>query len=262
MPTRSEPWPAGTPCWVDINVPDMDAAKAFYGAVLGWSFQDLGEGFSNYNICQVDGRAAAAIGPLQYDGQPTAWMVYVASDDADATAKVIADNSGTVVLAPGDIPGYGRMCIAQDPQGATFAVWQTAGMHGTEVYMEPGSLVWTDVRTTDPDAAREFYAAVFGYRYQPTEGAVPNYTMVSFDGVRDGESIAGIGAMIDPAQGTPPHWLPYFIVADADAAADAARSTGGSLPGDPFDSPWGKMAPVTDPFGATFMVLGVPVQSG
>src|SRR6478752_10362501 len=86
MPTRSDPWPAGTPCWVDLGAPDVAASTAFYGAVLGWSFFDSGEEFGHYNICQVNGHAAAAIGPKQDPSQPTAWTVYLASDDTDATA--------------------------------------------------------------------------------------------------------------------------------------------------------------------------------
>lgn len=139
MPTRTNPWPTGTPCWVDLSVPDLAAAKEFYGAVFGWSFVDSGAEFGHYQICQVGGRAAAAIAPCQSEGQPTVWTVYVASDDADGTAKLIGENGGTVLAEPMDIPGSGRMCIAQDPLGAAFGVWQAAGTHGAEVYAEPGS---------------------------------------------------------------------------------------------------------------------------
>jgi predicted enzyme related to lactoylglutathione lyase len=257
MPTRSDPWPSGTPCWADLSVPDLTAAKEFYGAVLGWSFFDSGEEFGHYQICQVDGRAAAAISPMQSEDQPTVWTVYLASDDADGTAKLIGDNGGTVLVEPFDIPGNGRMGVAQDPQGAAFGVWQAAEMHGMEVYREPGSLIWTDVRTSDPDAGRAFYASVFGYRYEPIEGAPPDYTTIRFDGARDGESVGGIGGMMGAPEGTPPHWLAYFLVADADAAAAAASAAGGTLLSEPFDTPYGRMVPITDPAGAPFVAVGM-----
>jgi len=256
MPTRTDSWPAGTPCWVDISVPDLDAAREFYGQALGWSFLDSGEEFGHYTICQVDGSAAAAIAPQQYEGQPVAWTVYLASDDVDGTAKLIKDNGGTVVVEPMDIPGSGRMCIAQDPQGAAFGVWQSAGMHGAQVYMEPGSLVWTDVRTPDPDAGRTFYTAVFGYRYEPIEGGPPEYTTIHFDAARDGEPVGGIGGMMGAPEDTPPHWLAYFLVPDADVAAASASASGGIVLSEPFDTPYGRMAPITDPDGATFLVIG------
>jgi hypothetical protein len=32
----------GHPCWVELSVPDVVAAAAFYGAVFGWEFRDTG----------------------------------------------------------------------------------------------------------------------------------------------------------------------------------------------------------------------------
>jgi uncharacterized protein len=255
MPTRTNHWPTGTPCWVDLAVPDLATAKAFYGAVFGWSFFDSGAEFGHYQVCQIDGRAAAALGPLHYEGQLTAWTVYLASDDADGTAKLIGANGGTVLAEPFDIPGNGRMCLAQDPLGATFGVWQATGQHGVEVYAEPGALVWTDARLPDPDTGRTFYTAVFGYRYEPLEGAPPDYTTIHFDTARDGEPVGGIGGMMGAPEGTPPHWLPYFLVSDADAAATSAAAAGGAILAEPFDTPYGRMAGITDPHGATFFVV-------
>ncbi|MGH3872948.1 MAG: VOC family protein [Pseudonocardiaceae bacterium] len=256
MPTRHDPWPAGTPCWVDLSVPDLAGAKEFYGAVFGWSFVDSGAEFGHYQICQVDGRAAAAIGPLPQPDQPPVWTVYLASEDADGTAKLISDNGGTVLVEPMDIPGNGRMCIALDPLGAVFGVWQSAGTHGVQVYGEPGSLIWTDIRLPDPDAGRTFYTSVFGYRYQPLEGGPPDYMTIHFDAARDGEPVGGISEMTGAPQGTPAHWLSYFLVADADAAVAAAGAAGGSILAEPFDTPHGRMAGITDPYGASFFVVG------
>ena len=72
MPTRDTAWPAGTPNWIDIAVPDVEAALAFYGPVLGWSFVDTGPDFGNYQMCRVGDRNAAGIGPQQSPDQPNA----------------------------------------------------------------------------------------------------------------------------------------------------------------------------------------------
>ena len=117
MSTRTDPWPAGTPCWVDLSVPDVQAAVDFYAAVIGWTFVDSGPDYGNYEIGQMDGRAAAGIGPVMQEGQPSAWTVYLASDDADATAKLIGEHGGSIYAGPMDIPGSGRMLIAADPSG-------------------------------------------------------------------------------------------------------------------------------------------------
>ena len=165
-----------------------------------------------------------------------------------------------MLAEPFDIPGNGRMCIAQDSLGAAFGVWQAAGTHGVEIYMEPGSLVWTDARLPDPDAGRTFYAAVFGYRYEHIEGAPPDYTSIHFDAARDGEPVGGIGGMMGAPPGTPSHWLPYFMIADTDAAAEAAGDGGGTVLMAPETTPFGRIGVVTDPFGGVFGLIGSPEQ--
>src|SRR6476661_3430170 len=147
------------------------------------------------------------------------------------------------------------MTVATDPTGAAFGVWQAAGTVGAEIYNEPGGLAWTDARLTDPDAARAFYTAVFGYHYQSLPGAPEHYTTFHL-----GEApLGGIGGMMDPAATLPSHWLAYFSVADADAAVAAAVGGGGTLQSPPMDSPFGRMAFLTDPDGAVFALVG-PAQ--
>jgi predicted enzyme related to lactoylglutathione lyase len=253
MSVRTEPWPTGTPCWVDLAVPDVAAATAFYSAVLGWTFVDTGEEYGHYHIARTKDRAAAAIGPLQQEGQPAAWTVYLASDDADATAKLITENGGTVLAPPFDIPGNGRMLVALDTCGAAFGAWQAGGTIGAEIYDEPGSLIWTDARLTDPVAGQAFYAAVFGDTFEPVPG-VPADEYVTFH--IDGHVAGGMGGMMGAPEGTPSHWLAYFAVADVDAAVAAGESAAARVLMPPTNTPFGRMGIITDPFGATFAVHG------
>jgi predicted enzyme related to lactoylglutathione lyase len=242
------------PCWSDLMAPDLDTAKAFYSAVLGWTFTDTGDEYGGYGIAMVGDGAAAGIGPLQDGGRP-AWTLYLASDDVDATASAIGENGGTVVLPPGDVGSTGRMCIASDPTGAVFGVWQAGDHIGAGVVNEPGSLVWEDLRSPDPDAARRFYAAVFGYTTAPVEMAGPDYTTFGLPG--EGVPAGGMGGMFGQDD-APPHWLVYFAVADTDAAVAAARGNGGQVVQEAVDSPFGRIAGLADPAGAVFMVIRPP----
>lgn len=220
MTTRTSPWPPGVPCWTDLGTTDVSAAQAFYGSVVGWSFQETGEEYGGYVLALVDGKPAAGIGPLQGDQQMPAWTVYLASDDADATAGAVTEHGGTVLMPPMDVGPLGRMLIASDPAGGVFGVW-TAGEHiGAGLVNEPGGLTWEDLRSTDPDAARTFYGGVFGYEFNALEAAGPDYTTFHLPG--DPAPLGGMGGMFGAPDGTPSHWLAYFNVADADAAAAAA----------------------------------------
>ncbi|NMH95756.1 VOC family protein [Pseudonocardia acidicola] len=252
MPTRDTRWPTGTPCWVDLAVPDISAATQFYGAVLGWSFVDAGEEFGHFHVARTNGKAAAGIGPIMQEDQPSFWTVYLASDDADATAKLVAGNGGTILAGPMDIPGNGRMLVALDATGAAFGVWQAGGQIGIEIYNEPGSLVWEDARLADPAAGKSFYSAVFGYTYQPVEGAPDDYGTFSVNG----EVAGGVGGMMGAPEGTPGHWLPYFGAADVDAAVAAAERGGATVLMSPMNTPFGRMGVLTDLFGAVFAVHG------
>ncbi|WP_028929893.1 VOC family protein [Pseudonocardia asaccharolytica] len=248
MPTRETPWPTGTPCWVDLSVPDVAAATEFYGSVIGWSFVDTGEQYGHYHIAQTKGKAAAAIGPIMQEGQPSVWTIYLASDDADGTAKLVTEHGGTVVAGPMDIEGSGRMLIALDPTGAAFGVWQAADMIGFGIYNETGSLVWEDARLADPAEGKRFYSAVFGYTYQPVEGAPDDYETFGVGG----EIAGGMGGLMGSPEATPGHWLPYFSVSDADAAVAAAQRGGGTVAMAPENTPFGRIGILIDPFGAVF----------
>jgi uncharacterized protein len=253
MPIRTRKWPAGVPCWADLTVPDVPAAQDFYAAVLGWSFTDTADEYGGYVIGQVNGAAAAGIGPTPQPGIPSAWTLYLASDDVDGTAKQITDAGGTMLLPPGDVGPLGRLCVAADPTGAVFGVWQAGGHLGAELHSEPGGITWEDLRTTDPDAAAAFYQSVFGYELNPLEMAGPGYNTFHLPG--DPAPLGGMGPMFGAPEGTPPHWLVYFGTADVDAALAAAREHGGTQPMEPHDSPYGRMGAVMDPFGAVFTLV-------
>jgi predicted enzyme related to lactoylglutathione lyase len=232
-------------------VPDVDAACAFYAKVLGWSFPDAGSETGGYRGAVVDGHGVAAIGPLQSADQPVAWTLYFASEDADASAAAVARAGGTVILPAGDVGNLGRLLIALDPTGAAFGVWQAGDHTGAELVNAPGGLTWEDLRSSDPEAARAFYASVFGFDYHPVEMAPTDYTTFHLAG--EEAPRGGIGGFMGPAAASA--WEVYFDVADTDAAVAAVRDAGGSVGMGPADTPFGRLATVVDPFGAPFLVI-------
>ena len=252
MSTRTSRWPAGTPCWTDLATTDVAAAQDFYGPVLGWSFQATDDNYGGYVIAEVGGVTAAGIGPLQGDQQRPAWTVYLASEEVDKAAAAITENGGTVLVSPLDVGQLGRMLIASDPVGAAFGVWQAETHIGASLVNEPGGITWEDLRSTDPDLARTFYGRVFGFDFHALPGAGPDYTTFHLSG--DEAPLGGMGGMFGAPDGTPPHWLVYFSVADADAAASAAGSHGGQVLAPPFDTPFGRMGGIVDPAGAVFWI--------
>ena len=253
MTIREISWPSGTPCWVDIAVPDVAAATVFYQVVLGWSFVDTGPEFGHYTICRTFRRSAAAIGPLAVLEQPSAWTVYLASDDADRTAKLIVENGGSLLVEPTDIGDSGRMCVAVDTSGGMFGVWQAIDTIGLEITDEPGSLVWTDARLTDPVDGQGVLHR--GVRLHATSRSPERPPTTPRSWSRTGWPGAWAACSARPAAS----------VALAGLLRGGRRrrhrgrladGRGGTVSGKPQDTPFGRTALLTDPFGATFGVHG------
>ncbi len=251
MPERSEYAP-GIPCWVDIGT-DIEGAKGFYGGLFGWQAESAGppEETGGYGFFTKDAKMVAGYGPQMNPGPPV-WATYVSVADAGDTAAKVGKAGGTVVMAPMDVMGQGHMAVFQDPQGAFFSVWQPGQHHGAQLVSEPGAFAWTELNTTDVEAAKAFYRDVFGWDAQTSEGGDVAYTEFKVNG----ESIAG-GMHMPPGvpAGVPPHWLVYFAVDDPDAAVERARGLGGTVALPPMDFPGGRFAVVMDPQGAAFGVL-------
>ena len=112
-------------------------------------------------------------------------------------------------------------------------------------------VVHFEIQADDPARAQAFYAEVFGFVFDELPSGGERYATFSADG---GRPLGGMGAL--PAPGLQPHWLTYFRVLDVDATVAAARARRASVEAGPFDTDFGRMATLTDPWGATFAVMG------
>lgn len=258
MVQRDTPWPSGTPCWVDLSVDDPGKAKAFYSALFGWEAQEGPPEAGGYLLCEVDGRPVAGIGPkMGSSDEPNAWTTYLATEDADETAGAITAAGGQVLMAPFDVMDVGRMLVASDPGGAVFGVWQAAKHTGMQLANEPGAVCWNENMSRDFGANKAFYHAVFGYQYDDMSSEDFHYA--TFRTAED--SLGGIGEINDsfPAE-VPAHWMTYFTVADTDDAVSTATSLGGSVMRPAWDTPYGRMAILSDDQGAVFALMGLAWQ--
>ncbi|MEV0055874.1 VOC family protein [Saccharopolyspora shandongensis] len=241
--------PTGTPTWIDLGIPDLDRAMAFYGALFGWEFEVGPEETGRYTMCLLRGKPVAAIMPnLDPDATDFWWNLYFATDDCDATVAKAVDAGGSVLAGPMDVMDQGRMAIVRDTTGAQFGLWQAGAHLGSEIVNEPNSLLRNDLVTPQPGPARDFYAATFDYVLDDN----PDMPGADFTFLRrrDGHEIGGIFG--DPNAGKS-RWTTLFQVADADEAARRAVEAGGTA-AEPFDMVYGRLAVITDPFGAEFEV--------
>ncbi|HXF32605.1 MAG TPA: VOC family protein [Solirubrobacterales bacterium] len=245
----------GTPCWVELaGTPDIDGSESYYRDLLGWEIpeQPNSAELGGYRRAKLNGKDVAGVSPKMDDSQPCVWATYVSVDDAEATLGKVRDAGGQVIVDAMDVMGLGKMAVFTDPTGAVCGIWQPGTFAGAELVNEDGTFGWNELGTRDVPAAREFYGKVFGWTVeeQEMEGMGTYYVW------KDGEHVRGgmmdISAM--PAE-VPPHWLVYFTVPDADAAAETTKAGGGRLLNGPMDISVGRLAILMDPQGAMFAVM-------
>ncbi|ARP73606.1 VOC family protein [Streptomyces pluripotens] len=252
--------PEGTPCWADAMFSDVEGAKKFYGEVLGWTFGESSSEYGNYTQAYVDGKAVAAVVPPMpgQEGQ-SQWCLYFASPDAAATAAKIRDNGGEVLMEPMQVGEFGTMCLAREPSGAVFGVWQAGSHEGFEVTATPGAYCWAEVFTREPGKADGFLSAVFPYRMKEIEDESVDFRM--FD-VGDNTVLGRMRMTDDFPPEVPSYVNVYFTVDDCDAAVARAAKLGGVLRFGPMSSPFGRFAALSDPQGANFSVIDITTTEG
>ncbi|CAN5206171.1 VOC family protein [soil metagenome] len=245
--------PVGAPIWIDLATSDLDRAKEFYGAVFGWTFQSSGPEYGGYVTAAKDSRVVAGL--MANDPQwnsPDGWTTYLHTPDIAATVETITAAGGQCCSGAMAIPAKGTMAIFNDAAGALTGLWQPGGHDGFEVTGCAGSPAWFQLTTADYRRALDFYRTVFGIDTH-VESDTPEfrYTNAIFDGV------PGFGVMDGAAFDGPSQWTVFLAADDVDKALEVAVDQGGAVVRGAEDTPYGRLAAVTDPTGAAFNLASV-----
>jgi len=155
----------------------------------------------------------------------------------------------------------GRMAVVQDPSGAIIQLWEAKRSIGAKILGEPGALCWSELTTRDPDAARAFYTALFGWTAKDSDAAaVMQYTEFSNQGQ------PGMGMMKMPEHmpaHVPSYWMPYFQVLNCDEATGKATGLGAKVMVPAQDIPsTGRFSILSDPQGAMFALFTFAARPG
>ena len=111
----------------------------------------------------------------------------------------------------------------------------------------PGSITWRDLTVSNAEEVAEFYAAVAGWKIEPTPmGEYDDYSMMN----ANGECVAGVCHARGPNAGLPPQWLNYITVEDVEASAATVVARGGEILEGPRSVGDGTVCVIKDPAGA------------
>lgn len=107
---------------LELNTPDVAKAKAFYGGMFGWNFQDNHMGQAGvYSTFKPDSGPGGGMAALP---GPHGWRAYVGVDDIKSATEKARSLGASVTLDSQEIPNVGWMSVLTDPTGCEIALFQ------------------------------------------------------------------------------------------------------------------------------------------
>ena len=234
--------------WFDLATAELDAQKAFYQDVFGWSYRSPGRAEDAYTLIVNRGRAVGGMfrfDPPGGEQDGATWAVLMSVADPDATASAVQAAGGSVEVAPASVASRGRHALFLDPGGALFGALRSDSGDPPDAEVPIGGFFWVDLFARDVEAMADFYSGLAPYtqdRHEVAEG-VYRTMLIAHDYPR-----AGIVRVDEEANRSA--WVPYVRVADVEATLDKVVAGGGFaiVPPDPqlLD---GNLAVFVDPHG-------------
>ncbi|MBN7797030.1 VOC family protein [Parahaliea mediterranea] len=247
----------GKVVWHDLLTDTPEQTRAFYGELLGWEFEELPLGNTNYTLIRHRGRAIG--GMVDQNRLPTTadvsqWVVVISVADVERAVAAVAAAGGAVITAPTSLGERGDIAVVADNQGAVMALLQTRDGDPPDPgeATTTGDFLWDELWSANPAAARDFYRAAVGYTTQERQlgsgGQQLDYHILS----TGGRPRAGLRER--PRVDIPPTWVSYLRVADAgqlDDILSRVEALGGRVLVPATDRPaGGRVALIAGPSGA------------
>ena len=245
--------------WYELMTKDPEAAQAFYGHVVDWSFAPMEGGDQPYTIISAGERPVGGVFTLNDEmcegGARPGWLGYIHVADVDAKAAEVVAAGGSVQLSPFDVPDVGRIAMVTDPGAAAFYLMapKPAEGQGDLPPIAPtmaGAFSWHELYAGQGQAAAfDFYSKLFGWEsmMEMDMGPMGIYRLFGADSVQ-------LGGMMDkPAQLLCSAWGFYTTVDGIDAAVARLTDKGGQVLMGPHEVPGGSwIVQCLDPEGAAF----------
>jgi predicted enzyme related to lactoylglutathione lyase len=257
--------PSGSFVWYELMTTDADAARAFYGAVVGWTLtgHDRASPIDYRHFVRDNGSNAAGVliltDAMQSQGAHPAWVPYLSVEDVDdAAAAILAD--GGQALGPRMDIAEGSFAMVTDPAGTPFYLMKPNppadapdAISDAFAADKVQHVRWNDLLTPDLPVALAFYARHFGFDLGQSMpmGPAGNYHFIG----HHGQVLGGIAQR--SSDGDSSLWRPYFGVPSTLAGAAAITANGGTVQAGPHQVPGGDWVVLaSDPQGAKFGIVG------
>jgi len=115
---------------VELNTNDLPKAKAFYGKLFDWKFEDVPTAVDPYTLIKVGDGTGGGMMVNPIPNAPSWWLAYVLVDDVAAATTKAKSLGAKVMKDVTEVKGMGSFSILIDPTGATIALWEAKARTG------------------------------------------------------------------------------------------------------------------------------------
>jgi predicted enzyme related to lactoylglutathione lyase len=218
--------------------------RAFLSALFDWTWQEGAPETGYYALALSNGRPVMGMG-IHEAINTSVLQTYFSTSDIDATLARATELGATSLMPTMDVMDLGRMTMVNDPQGATFGLWQPGTFHGFGAAYEENTPGWFDHASPDPARAADFYAALTGHEI---ESMGPDMRVL-----KNGEQwFASISA--SPV-GEAPQWRPIFVVDSLERVHEIVRRHCGTVVIEEMPVPGSAISVFVEPVNGTTMTV-------
>ncbi|MCB2186371.1 MAG: VOC family protein [Deltaproteobacteria bacterium] len=111
-------------CYLELTTADLEQAKQFYGQLFDWKLSQMPGLNLPYAMVDPGREPFGGMMKSPLPEIPNAWTIYVEVADVAQACQQVRELGGKLLVEKREVPGYGFFAIAQDPQGATFGLWE------------------------------------------------------------------------------------------------------------------------------------------
>jgi len=235
--------------WCDLSAFRPDAATAFYGRVLGWSFDDPATEY-RYAFCEEAAVAAIFDMPAFFRkiNMPSFWMSYIRVEAVDDVVEKASGMGGKVELEDG-FEG-GKIALIRDPLGAGFTIYEGDMQTGANGGGRVGLRVGHTLHVSSHQAVAEFYKSLFSWE---TSSIGENHWAISTSA---GHKVADLQESSDAERGGFEYWAIAFAVDDLEKSRRSIEQNGGSVFSETFHDNR-KALSAADMDGAAFTIVAI-----